>query len=291
MDLAIDEVAAVCTRHLARGDRVGLYITAPGLKAVIPPDHGPAHGNKIAHALTVGCGTHDAHRSDLDDSDVAVRVLEHLRPLDSRGLADVRRGDLDKLASRADAMRSRAPFAATAPFGRSPRDRTLRRYLAAFGIDSPPKTDSDRNEAEAALYDALVHVARSKPRASLVHIVAPPPDQTHLTRLGEAVRMSMRLGATVSWSSPPLDQALEPPYDDPTRAAPDDEEPLLPPRDRRAATAMAELAAEAVRIRAHASQARREAGLKRLGIRVIRVKHAQPARASELSETEPAAAE
>src|SRR5262249_15426401 len=86
MDLAIDVVAAVCTRHLSRGDRVGLYITAPGLKAVIPPDHGPAHGNKIAHALTVGCGTYDAHRSELDDSDVAVRVLEHLRPLDSRGL-------------------------------------------------------------------------------------------------------------------------------------------------------------------------------------------------------------
>src|SRR5262249_55489756 len=154
-DLAIDEVAAVATRHLSRGDRVGLVIVALGLKVVIPPDHGPAHGHKIAHALTVSTSAYDAHRSDLDESDVAVRVIEHIRPLDPRGLSDVRRGDLDKLALRADSLRSRGPFAAAAPFGRSARDRTLRRYLASFGIESPPKAEADRREADAALVAAL----------------------------------------------------------------------------------------------------------------------------------------
>ncbi len=283
LDLAIDEVAAVATRHLSRGDRVGLFVSAPGLRVAIPPDHGPGHGQKIAHALTVATGTYDANRSDLDESDVAVRVLEHLRPLDPRGLADVRRGDLDKLASRADAMRQRAPFAAAAPAGRTARDRTMRRYLASFGIESPPKIEADRREAEASLIEALLHIAKVKPRASLVHVVASPPEETSLPRLGDALRRVMRGGATVSWSSPPLGPALEPPYDDPSRLPPDDEEPIFPRDPRSPFTEMAPIAAEAVRVRAGAAQARREAGLRRLGIKVIRVRHAAPARDSELA--------
>jgi len=294
LDLAIDETAAVATRHLARGDRVGLPITAPGLKLVLPPDHGPAHGHKIAHALTVSTGTYDAHRSDLDEPDVTVRVLEHLRPLDARGLADVRRGDIDKLALRADAMRSRAPFAPSAPFGRTARDRTLRRYLAAFGIESPPRNESDRREADAALVDALQHVAKAKPRASLVHVVAPPPEESAMPPLSDALRRLMRSGATVSWSSPPIDAALAPPYDDPARPPRTDDEdaPLLPPRGTSPFAEIAPIAAEAVRVRARAQQSRREAGLRRLGVRVVRVRHAVAARASELAEGEatPAAA-
>jgi hypothetical protein len=285
LDLAIDEVAAVATRHLARGDRVGLMLIAPGLKVALGPDHGPAHGARIAHALTVSTGTHDAQRSDLDEPDVAVRVLEHLRPLDPRGLTDVRRGDLDKLAGRAEAMRARAPFAAAAPLGRSARDRTLRRYLASFGIESPPRIEPDQSNAERALADALLHVAKVKPRASLVHVVAPAPDAAELAKLSDALRRVMRGGATVSWSSPSVDAALEPPWTDPQRPPPDDdeEEPLLPRRAPSAFAAIAPIAAEAVRVRAHASQARCEAGLRRLGIKVIRVRHAAPARDTELS--------
>jgi uncharacterized protein (DUF58 family) len=288
LDLAIDEVAAVTTRHLGRGDRVGLYIFAAGLKAVIPPDQGPGQGHKIAHALTVHSGTHDAHRSELDEADLAVRVIEHLRPLDSKGLADVRRGDLDKLAMRADSMRARAPFAAASPFGRTGRERTLRRYLASFGIDSPPKAEADRREAEAAFLEALTHMARAKPRSSLVHVVAPPPGEAALPTIGDALRRLMRGGATVTWSCPSVEPALAPPWDDPTRPAPDEEEPLLPRGDRDAFARMAPLAAEAVLVRARVAEARREAALRRLGVRVVRLKHVPPARESELDESSPA---
>jgi uncharacterized protein (DUF58 family) len=287
LDLAIDEVAAVAARHLARGDRVGVLITAAGVKIAIPPDHGPSQGHRIAHALTVNTGTYDAHRSDLDEGDVAIRVLEHLRPLDSRGLADVRRGDIDKLAARADAMRARAPFAAAAPFARSTRERTLRRYLASFGIESPAKVDPGRREADGALVEALLHAAKAKPRASLVHVVAPPPEEAAAPIVGDAIRRVLRGGATVSWSAPPVDPALAPPWDDPTRRPPDDEEPLLP---RPATSPFAEVApivADAVRIRAHASQARREATLRRLGVKIVRQRHVAPARVSEMASDAP----
>lgn len=274
LDLAIDEVAAVATRHLARGDRVGLVLAAQGLRIAIPPDEGPAQGHKIAHALTVGCGTYDAERSDLDESDVAVRVLEHLRPLDARGLADVRRGDLDKLAARADAMRARAPFAAAAPLGRSLRDRTLRRYLASFGIDSPPRTEpTQQREAHASIEEALGYIARMKPRPSLVHVVSPAPEEANAPRLGEAVRRIHRAGAALTWSIPSNEPALMPPYDDPSKEAGDDaEEPLLPRPSSSAFAEMAPIAAEAVRLRARAAQARREVALRKLGVRVVRLR-------------------
>ncbi len=103
----------------------------------------------------------------------------------------------------------------------------------------------------------------------------------------------MRGGATVSWSSPPVAPALAPPWDDPTRPAQTDDEeaPLLPRPDRSPFAEVAPIASEAVRVRAHVQQARREAGLRRLGVRVVRVRHAVPAQASELAEGEaPAAA-
>jgi hypothetical protein len=45
---------------------------------------------------------------------------------------------------------------------------------------------------------------------------------------------------------------------------------------------MAPIAAEAVLVRARVAQMRREANLRRIGVRVVRVKHVAPARETEL---------
>jgi uncharacterized protein (DUF58 family) len=280
LDLAIDEAAAVAARYLSRGDRVGLAIfAAGGVRTLLLPDAGPGHGAKIAHALIVSCSTHDADRSDLDEADVAVRVLEHLRPLDARGLVDVRRGDLDKLAARAEQMRSRAPFAALAPQAKSLRERTLRRYLASFGIECTPRSESDRNEATRALVEALHVVSRNKPRPSMVHVIAPPPDENAQSKVAEAVRRLSRGGAVVSWSSPSFEAALEAPYDDPTRPQDEVEPPLFPSPARATFREMAPIAAAAVAVRARVQQKKREAGLKRAGVKLVRVRP-PPARSS-----------
>ncbi len=288
LDLAIDEAAAIATRHLARGDRVGLILITSGVKTCIPPDQGPSHGQKIAHALTVGCGTHDADRSDLDETDVAVRVIEHLRPLDARGLADVRRGDLDRLAARADAMRARAPFAAPAPAGRSARDRMLRRYMACYGIESPPRGEADRRDVGAAIVEALAHIARAKPRASLVHVIASAPSDAQASRLPEAVRRLSRQAAALTWSLPDVEPALRPPWDAPRPPDGDPDEEPAPAKQDDPAQEVAALASEAVTMRARVAQTRREASLRKLGVRVVRVRpHRQqhPPAADETQET------
>lgn len=276
LDLAIDEAAALATRHLSRGDRVGLAIVASTRRTFIPPDAGPGHGAKIAHALIVGSGTYDAERSDLDELDVAVRVLEHLRPLDSKGLADVRRGDLDKLAIRADAMRSKAPFSARAPEARTLRDRTLRRYLACYGIESPPRTEPERKATAETLPKVLSKIAQTKPRPSIVHILAAPPEMGQQKPLVDAVRRLTRTRSLVTWSSPQFEPGLRPPW--PSPAAPkSDDEPMPKP----AFDEIAPDAAAAVRIRSRVAQLQAEDGLRRLGVRVVRLRARPTTRTSQ----------
>lgn len=273
LDIAIDEAASLCARYLSRGDRVGVAIFGATVRAFMAPDQGPSHGQKISHLLMTATGTYDASRSDLDEADVAVRVLEHLRPLDSRGLSDLRRGDLDRLAARADAVRPRAPFSPPTPEGRTPRERALRRYLAAYGIESPARAEPDRHQSGFVLADVLRQIAKQKPRASIVHIVGPAPAEVaHDEPIKESLRRLSRGGAVVSWSMPHFDPALMPPYDPPMRA---DGSPS-PEAENAARRALweetAEVAAQAVIVRTRVAVSRSEHVLRRLGVRITRIK-------------------
>lgn len=268
LDLLIDEAAALVSRHLARGDRVGLAVYAATQRLVIPPDGGAGQGHKILHALLTAASTLDASRSDLDELDVAVRVIEHLRPLDERGLSDVRRGDLDRLAQRADAMRHRAPFRVRPPEGKTERESTLRRYLAAFGIDSPPKTNGDRALSSDSLVRSLSAIAAGKPRASLIFVLGGAPEQSFLPALAQVVGRLRRLGTHVSWSLPIFEPSLSPPWTA-TKSTDEEESPTEPLYD-----AVAPAAAAAVRIRSAVASKKAKVALTKLGIRVEHLRSA-----------------
>lgn len=279
LDLAIDEAASICQRYLARGDRVGLAIYAATLRAFIQPDQGPAHGHKVAQTLLMATSTYDASRSDLDEADVAVRVLEHMRPLDGRGLSDLRRGDLDRLAMRADAIRARAPFNPPVPDGRSSRERTLRRYLAAYGIESPPRTEPDRHQSGLILADVLAQISRHKPASSVVHVIAPAPTEVaHEKPLSDGLRRLARHGMAIHWSMPQFEPALLPPWEPPRRSdgSPLDEDPSGSQKASWEQTAA--VAAQAVLVRTRVSVARSEAILRRMGVRITRLRATSPRR-------------
>lgn len=267
LDALIDEAAALLSRHLVRGDRVGLAVVAQTPRATIAPDTGQVHGHKLLHALVTSTNTLDASRSDLDELDVAIRVLEHLRPLDDRGLSDVARGDLDKLARRADAARARAPFRVRTPEGRSERDAMLRRYLASFGIDSPARVSSDRAAASQVLVSTLGTLADARPRASIVHVLATPPEPTHHPALQQAVGRLRRRGTLIAWALPDHEPSLVATPSPPPPAG--DDEPSLPP----ALGPSAASAAEAVRVRAIVAKRRAEDALTQMGVRIEHPKH------------------
>jgi uncharacterized protein (DUF58 family) len=247
LDRAVEEVASLATRHLRRGDLVGLVVAASRLRSWIDPEEGAGHATLLGGALASSASCIDADRSELDELEVAQRVAEHARPLDPRGLADLRKGDLDALAGRADQLRARAPFAPRLPFAHSPREQALRHYLAAFGIESPPRVDGERERAEATIAQVLDKIAGEKPRASVVHVWAPPPARPETA--AAAIAALRRHRTELRWTMPAFDAGVG--------------------SDRVRRSAVADVVDDAVRVRAHASRVRGERMLRRLGVRII----------------------
>jgi hypothetical protein len=197
----------------------------------------------------------DSDRSELEEVTVASRVAEHARPLDPRGLADVRKGDFDALARRADDLRAHAPFAPRVPFAPTPREQSLRHYLAAFGIESPPRADGERERSETSLAAALEQLATQKPRASVIHVWAPAPARAETVAQGLARARAGRI--RVRWTLPAFESGVGA---DPSRRG-----------------AVADAVDEAVRVRAKAARWRAERLLRRLGVQVVAARRAPAA--------------
>lgn len=246
LDLVVEEVASVAARHLRRGDRVGIAVSASRLRSWIAPGEGAAHAATIAGALASAASCIDADRSELDEHQVAQRVVEHARPLNPKGLADVRKGDLDALAKRAEQLRVRAPFAPRLPFAHGVREQSLRLYLAAFGVESPPRMDGERPKADETLAQVLARLGTDKPRPSIVHVWAPAP--AHSDGFARAIASLRRRRIEVRWSLPRFEAGIG--------------------SDRERRSPVADVVEEAVRVRARSSQLRGERMLRRLGVRV-----------------------
>lgn len=247
LDLAVDEVGGVAARHLGRGDKVGLAVFASRIRTFIAPDRGPAQAAKIVAALASAASMIDADRCELDEVELAQRVAEHLRPLDPRGLADVPRASLDALATRAEAMRVRAPFAPRLPHGATPREQRLRHYLAAFGVEVPPRIDGEREKADRELAVVLERMLEDKKRRpSIVHVWAPPPPPG--SPVERALRKLRARRAEVRWTMPSF-------------------EPSLSSQSAGTPANVEDVVLEAVRLRVRASQSRAERAMRGLGVR------------------------
>ncbi|HEX3772021.1 MAG TPA: DUF58 domain-containing protein [Polyangiaceae bacterium] len=247
LDLVADQVATAALRHLQRHERVGLVVTASRVRSWIAPASGPAHAGVLAGALASAASMVDADRSELGEAEVAQRVAEHARPLDPSGLRGIGRGNLDALTLRADHLRGLAPFAPRLPFAATPRERSLRQYLAAFGVESPPRSSGERDVAEATLVDVLERLGTGKPRPSAVHVWAPPPARPDAMAVGIARLRTRRIA--LRWHLPPFEAGVG--------------------ADRERRSAVADAVDEAVRARARATAARGERLLRKLGVQVI----------------------
>jgi hypothetical protein len=144
-------------------------------------------------------------------------VLDHLRFLDAGSVAALGVEQLDSLQSYADMQRSRAPYDPPAPWAKTPRERSLRRYLASYGISSPPRIEHDKTRAASLLVQALERAANEKPRPSLVYVWSQAPDAPS-PALAQTVRKLLRRGMSVRWMSARHERALDVETDDVARA-------------------------------------------------------------------------
>ena len=207
LDLTIDDVAAAARRHLGRGDVVGLAILGGRFRKLIEPDRGPRHAYAIATALVVDTATYDADRSELDERDVATRVFEHLRSIEDPSI-EGDTIDINLLALRAEAAIGRAPFLSATPWASAPRERVLRQYMAAFGMECPAKSDAERPKTEDAMLRLLDSLVGRRPKPSVVHVWAPTSMATR-PELAQSVRRLRRTGAVVRWTAPRLETSIQ----------------------------------------------------------------------------------
>ncbi len=272
LDLAIDETAAVMQRHLTRGDSVGLGIIAGRCLHWIRPGRGAQHAMKLLNTLALGAGCWDADRSDLDESDVTARVIEHLRPLDPASASRLKVRDPDRVLRRAERVRARAPFSTALPQAPSSREQRLRRYLASFGVHAPPRMEPERTKTDMTITQTFRRLLYERPRSSIVYLWSPPPSFERVPHLERALAELPLRRLDVRWVCI-------------------NAEPSIP----KAGSRLAGPVADALGIRMRVARERGELALRRWGLRVQRLnppkRHGAPlsSTGTKLGADEPAA--
>lgn len=211
LDEAIEQVATLAENELLQHNKVGLAILGARRLAWLRPDHGPAHSATLLEALSFATSCNDSDRSGLDESEVALRVLEHLRPLDPGEVARVGPSDLDQVARAATQGFKRAPFRGHGPLAPSAREQHLRRYLAAFGLDSPARLEPDRSRTDQLLLSELRHMLQGKPRPDRIIVCSPLPDPMQQAPLLSGLAKLQQRGTRIGWLPMRADIGLDDP--------------------------------------------------------------------------------
>jgi uncharacterized protein (DUF58 family) len=199
LDRAIDEVASVALRHGRAGDRVGLAVVGTRTLCFEKPERGIIHATRLVEKLMHVTGCMDADRSGLDEAELSLRVIEHMRPLDPALSTHVRASELDRVARRAEKLQKRAPFADVITQAPTPRERSLRRYLAAFGISSPARVDPERVRVDVELVRLLERLRQQRVRPSLIYMWSDAPDEATRPALARALAERKRRGLNWKW--------------------------------------------------------------------------------------------
>lgn len=170
LDFAFDEAQGLAFAGIDRGEAVGFVVVTGGGTTFVAPSHGERQKQRVERALVDASSFASVQRSPIDEDEIAVRTAEHLRPLD--GHAAARRPALAELVARVDGVKQRAPFDLPLPDGRTTTEARLRKHLADFGIEFPPRAEGERSSSEPRLHEALERIERL-PRGE-VHLFMPP---------------------------------------------------------------------------------------------------------------------
>jgi hypothetical protein len=189
----------------------------------------------------------DSDRSDLDDTDLAARIIEHLRPIDPKGAARMSRRNAERLASHVTTTFERAPFRPLEVRGPTSADRALRQYFACYGLSSPARTSPDWPATDLVIARTFEDITRARPRASLVYLWAPAANPETRPELAKALAARPRRGLEVRWIPMKYEAAI--------------------PRDG----AVARAVGEAVAIRTRLAERLGERAVRRAGVRVEHV--------------------
>ncbi len=211
LDRAIETAASFAVERARHGAAVGVALVTDHVVVWSPPTRGGADLDRLGAIWLDAADHYDFDRCGLTVDELLRLSVEHARPLDPQGLADLPGGDVDRLLARLEGLRVRAPFQGPAPRAAPAnelRDRFVRHYAASFALDVPPLASAAHSASGIA--EALRRIHRERPRATDVVVLAPPPAATH-EDLREAVTRVRRLGVRVRWAAVDAAIGLEAP--------------------------------------------------------------------------------
>jgi uncharacterized protein (DUF58 family) len=208
LDRGVDEVASAAVRYLSRGDKVGLIVAASRVRAWVAPGTGGAQIARITEALVDASLAVDQDRSDLDEYEIASRIVEHAQPTSPTLAGWLVKGDLEGLARSVEPLLRDAPFSPQLPYATTGHGATLRRYLAAFGIDIPPREDGERERTDLTIAGALERLAKEHVRPSKAVVWAPAP--AHQDLFASAIRKLRARRVTLYWNLPAIERSIGP---------------------------------------------------------------------------------
>jgi uncharacterized protein (DUF58 family) len=206
LDRALETSAAFAIERARHGAAVGVALVTDHVVVWSPPTRGGADLDRLGAIWLDAADHYDFDRCGLGIDELLRLAVEHARPLDPAALADLPRGDVDRLLARLEGLRVRAPFQGPPPRAapiNELRDRLVRHYAASFALDVPPLASAAHSASGVA--EALRRIHRERPRATDVVVVGPAPRAQH-EDLREAVSRIRRSGVRVRWAA--VDPAL-----------------------------------------------------------------------------------
>ncbi len=204
LDHTVHELAKSIRGAVARGERVGLAIVASRVLAWVELGAGPKHTEAIEQALFAASRCVDADRCGLRTTELARLVFEHLRPLETTRQNS--RADVESVALRAEAQLDRAPFAAHDPIATTETEARLRKYLEAFGIETPPLEHGERAVSEATIASVLDTLAKNRKHVGSIYVFGPFRAASAVIR--SAVRRVRSSGIAIVWALTPFERTL-----------------------------------------------------------------------------------
>ncbi len=201
LDRAVDTASAYAIERARHGAAVGVALVTDHIVAWSPPARGGADLDRLGAIWLDAIDPYGADRCGMAIDELLRLAIEHARPLDPAGLADLPKGDVDRLLSRLEGLRVRAPFQGPAPRPAAvneARDRLVRHYVASFGLDVPARGSGAM--VTAGIADALRRIHRARPRATDVVVIAPAPPVAG-DELRDAVTRVRKRGVKVRWAT------------------------------------------------------------------------------------------
>lgn len=200
LDRAIETAAAFAIERARHGAAVGVALVTDHVVVWSPPQRGGADLDRLGSIWLDAADHYDFDRCGLGVDELLRLAVEHARPLDPQALADLPRGDVDRLLARLEGLRVRAPFQGPPPRPapvNELRDRFVRHYASSFALDVPALASAAHSASGIA--EAIRRIHRERPRATDLVVVAPAPRALH-EDLRESIARVRRGGVRLRWA-------------------------------------------------------------------------------------------